>query len=551
MSSWACADATVARAPTETKATSGAAGPSASAAEDFVAWKSHIGVQVASSRVVRATSKGWGRSGTLSDALVTRHGEIEGFTAAIPASASSLFIGFTTLQATLYAASRAHQDDLDFALRVSADGSISYHSKQRAKQFYHAQQMESEAIGSLEKGDVIGMRLSPDKNGFSVFKVERGDAVPTGASRPAGAGRERLLKTFSEVLSFPMKVMVVLGTSGAQIGPVCWLRRPGASGQHASTVASGRANTNLLALPPAPNGDTEAVRVVKGRHAGELLDKGTVDETGNVLLMHESGEGSWAAGVVHMVKPKGTSDDQKLYSAAADLLGPNRHSLGVPGSSQGAAGAVSLLPARAAKVGASVKEAARARAATAAALQPKAASKGERLLPKSARPAPNPACTSARGSDAGVQPSSKRARGVDGSGPSQREHIACAGQGAAGEDAELRLPLTRAAWSMACLARHSPFLTGAQRQAIAQVTELHRAACAFALKAPAAQPPAGPWSGGAAAEDGPGRAEVSLSQIRLLLAAIDQLVPGAAPPRPSGLPRDPEGLEPPPFFMGV
>jgi hypothetical protein len=208
MSGWACADAAAARAPAEIKAASGAAGPSA--AEDFVAWKSHMGVQVASSRVVRATAKGWGRSGTLSDALVTRHGEIEGFTAAIPSSPSSLFIGFTTLQSTLHIATRAHQDDLNFALRISADGSISYHSTQRAKQFYHAQQMESEAIGSLEKRDVIGMRLSPDKNGFSVFKVDRGEALPAAAGRPAAAaagGRERLLKTFSEVLSFPMKVM--------------------------------------------------------------------------------------------------------------------------------------------------------------------------------------------------------------------------------------------------------------------------------------------------------------------------------------------------------
>jgi hypothetical protein len=548
---WACADATVAPAPAEAKTTNGAAGPSSSAAEDYVAWKSHIGVQITSSRVIRATSKGWGRSGTLSDALVTRHGDVEGFTAAIP-TASSLFIGFTTLQATLYAASRAHQDDLDFALRVSADGSISYHSKQRAKQFYHAQQMESEAIGSLEKGDVLGMRLSPDKNGFSVFKVERVDAVLSGAGRPAaaGGGRERMLKTFSEVLSFPMKVMVVLGSSGSQIGPVCWLRRPGAAAKHApqSGAAPARNSTALLPPPlPAPTGESEAVRVVKGRHAGELLDKGTVDETGNVLLMRESGEGSWAAGVVQMVKPKGTAEDQKLYSAAADLLGAARHPLGGAGSSQGAAGALSLLPARAAQVGASVKEAARARAATAAALQPKAVGKGERLLPKSARLTPGPAC--ARGSDAGGQPTAKRSRRGDGSGTSQRDSAAGTGHGASRDDEEPLVPLSRAAWSMACLARYSPFLTDAQRQAIAQVTELHRAVCAVSVEAAAAQPLASRWSGATAEPGGPARAQVRLSHIRLLLAAIDQLVPGAASPRTPSMPTCPLGL--PPFFMGV
>ena len=43
--------------------------------EDFVAWKSTMAVGVAPTRVVTAKGKGWGRSGALSDPLVTRQGD--------------------------------------------------------------------------------------------------------------------------------------------------------------------------------------------------------------------------------------------------------------------------------------------------------------------------------------------------------------------------------------------------------------------------------------------------------------------------------------------
>lgn len=355
----------------------------------------------------------------------------------------------------------------------------------------------------------------------------------------------------------------MFGSSGAQVGPVCWLRRPTVVSKQSSHLNAAPARSGMNLLPPPPIIDAE--RVVKGRHAGELLDRGTVDdETGNVLLMRESGDGSWAAGVVHTVKPTGTSDDQKMCSDAAEFLGGGavKKSLG-GGSAQ--AGALSLLPSRAAKVGATAKEAARARAATAAALQPRAVGKGERLLPKSARSAPASAAAAGRGSEATGQGRSKRARdggGSTASGEPEREVEGGSNtgeghgleRGAGNGNAERRVPLSRAVWAMACLARHSPFLTESQRDAIAEMTELHRAASTRAREAAAAQPPRRAEAGAVADEGGDGeqtgRAEVRLSHVRLLLAAIEQLVPGAAPPRPPRMPRgDVDEWAPPPFFV--
>ena len=121
--------------------------------EDFVAWKSTMAVGVAPTRVVTAKGTGWGRSGALSDPLVTRQGALEGFTVSLRNDkVPSLFIGFTTLQSTLLAAGRAHQDDLDFGIRVSSDGVISYHSKRLAQQYYHATLTEAElAIRTLAR----------------------------------------------------------------------------------------------------------------------------------------------------------------------------------------------------------------------------------------------------------------------------------------------------------------------------------------------------------------------------------------------------------------
>ena len=99
---------------------------------EMCAWKSHIGVALSSDRrIVRATATGWGRSGALTDALLTRTGSTIGFLAALPQNTASLFIGFSNLSGSLYDHSRAHQEDLDFSIRTSSSGELSYQSKVR------------------------------------------------------------------------------------------------------------------------------------------------------------------------------------------------------------------------------------------------------------------------------------------------------------------------------------------------------------------------------------------------------------------------------------
>lgn len=225
------------------------------------AWKSHIGVALSSDRrIVRATATGWGRSGALTDALLTRTGSTIGFLAALPQNTASLFIGFSNLSGSLYDHSRAHQEDLDFSIRTSSSGELSYQSKARMMQYAYSPHLESDTVCEVLKGDVIGMRLTPDRRGIQIVKEEEdttedaaaaaaahdpagtatGEAakggeeagagsseagtVPTGSAPACKRMRLRVLKTIPEVISFPLKVMVVFGGSGNHIGPVRWLR---------------------------------------------------------------------------------------------------------------------------------------------------------------------------------------------------------------------------------------------------------------------------------------------------------------------------------------
>ena len=58
-------------------------------------------------------------------------------------------------------------------------------------------------------------------------------------------------------------------------------------------------------------------KTVKGRHAGQVLDQGTVDANGNVLVLQAAGAGSWAAGIVQRVEGAGVEED--LFAALPEL----------------------------------------------------------------------------------------------------------------------------------------------------------------------------------------------------------------------------------------
>ena len=204
--------------------------PSSSSAEplDLVTWKSTLGVHKASSSgTLKATSKGWGRSGAITDAVLTRHGTVEGFLAVLPNPNTSLFIGFSTMTSgSLTDKGRAHQEDLAFALRLAADGTLSYASAAKMQQFYHSQSMEGDTLTMAEKGDAVGMKFTPDRKGIVILRSPAAMAAaqpPQPADGSGGAARPRpsytVLKTVSEVISFPMRLMVVFGGT-TSIGPI-------------------------------------------------------------------------------------------------------------------------------------------------------------------------------------------------------------------------------------------------------------------------------------------------------------------------------------------
>ena len=230
-------------------------GMAAPPSEEHVTWKSHIGLAISTDRrTLRATAKGWGRSGALTDALLTRQGTLEGFLTALPQPNASLFIGLTNLSGSLYDHSRAHQEDLDFALRVSSSGELSYTSKSRMMQYAYSPHLESDTVCTVEKGDVVGMRLTPDRRGLQIIR-EVVEEAPSGGTASAAAAatsssssdaaaaataataaapvsepspvaspppaspevRILVLKTFPEVLSFPFKIMAVFGGANYQV----------------------------------------------------------------------------------------------------------------------------------------------------------------------------------------------------------------------------------------------------------------------------------------------------------------------------------------------
>ncbi len=282
---------------------------------------------------------------------------------------------------------------------------------------YHSNLSEADVLGEVSKGDAIGLRISADRAGFCVFKIEA-------AADANGKRGERHLKYISCVLSFPIRVMAVFGTSAVGLGPTYWLRTPlGAPAAAPKAAAPAPAAVGVgggWAMPRAADGgpsdsakssggwamlgppDAESSaaegKVVKGRHAGDLLSDGTVDASGNVLLLKTAAEGSWAAGTVQRLKPKAVA---KATGAAAALVTKQAKERARTALMQPAA-----LAARA-------EEAARSRAQLRAALQPKVVAK-ERLVPKG-REAPAPAPSAAPAAAAGPSANSANS-GADADG---------------------------------------------------------------------------------------------------------------------------------------
>ena len=354
---------------------------------DLVAWKSHIGLTKSGDGVLRATAKGWGRSGAITEAVITRSSAEEGFLIALPQPNVSLFIGVSNLSGSLYDSGRAHQEDLEFSLRVSSDGTLSYSSRARLMQYYYAAHLEADVIGTYEKGDVVGMRLDPQRKGFAIVKQE---------ARSEGGTQLRVLRNFSEVLQFPLKLMVVLGGSPMQVGPVTWLK---ASGDARAAAAPERSLKGPAVLPdgaaPAAAGGGGGEKVVKGRHAGDLLTGVFASETGSMLVLEAAEEGSWAAGCVRKVPPSAVAKAKAAVAAASS---------GAGSSSSGGSGAkpkpaAPLLPPPAV---ARAQQQAKARAASQiSALQPRAVARGERLVPRSAAAKAAAAAAGASSSGAG------------------------------------------------------------------------------------------------------------------------------------------------------
>ena len=111
----------------------GAVAACATGAAELIAWKSHLGVSIsADKRLLRSSAKGWGRSGALSEPLLTRQGAVEGFVTTLPQASPTLFIGISNLSGSLRDKGRAHQEDMEHGLRVSSDGLLSYHSQRSA-----------------------------------------------------------------------------------------------------------------------------------------------------------------------------------------------------------------------------------------------------------------------------------------------------------------------------------------------------------------------------------------------------------------------------------
>ena len=443
----------------------------------LIAWKSHVGISIsAEKKCLKATANGWGRSGALSDALLTRQGDVEGFLAELPNTGIPLFIGFSTKPGSLYDKGRAHQEELDFSVRLSADGTLSYQSAAKMQQFYHAQSIEGDAMATVVKGDAIGMRLTPDRNGFVIIRRNASDAAePSTASSAAPAGlRARpytVLKTVKEVISFPMKVMVVFGGAGAQLGPVSWLhgRRVSAQGSRMG-VHDGAATSTSVGAPAA---------VVKGRSAADLLGLEMIMDgnRGGCLLLSAPAEGSWAAGKVQAVSQGSSSS--------------------VPGSRKPVGQVPSgKLPSAISKTDKEAKM-----RAVRAALQPKAVARGARLIPRSSMAR----CRALTSAPARAEVPRVKAEAAEDSGStsiamltegSLSDHGAVPDSDALADESEevdAHVPISELLWTLVRLARHSPFTAKVEYAALRTVAH--------------------------------GQLTITVSQLRNLAAAMQRLMP--------------------------
>ena len=173
----------------------------------------------------------------------------------------------------------------------------------------------------------------------------------------------------------------------------------------------------------------------------------------------------------------------------------------------------------------------------AAKLQPKKVAAGERLLPgtKQQQAAKGEAETAAAGSSGsgamarargGYLPSGEwLTNGISASedGLDSAESASAAqATDVFGIAHEKTVAMTRTIWTQVCLARHSPFLTGEEHRAIREMTEARRSRTAL----------------------------VTSRQLRLLLSAIEQLIPSEAMDNPPPPPLPPSGdARAPPFIL--
>ena len=402
---------------------------------DLGFWRSTLSVQKNfQTGVLKSKSKGWGSAGAISEPILTRHGNNEGFLAVLPNLGSSLFIGFSTMASnSLTDKGRAHQEDLEFSLRLAADGTLSYQSAAKLQQFYHAQSMEGDTLCVPEKGDAVGMKFTPDRKGIVIIRrtakmakeaaaAEGGGggagaaaAAAGGSSGGSGGGVLRagkdytVLKTVSEIISFPMRLMVVFGAT-TQFGPVTWLRGKGSEAVAAASSASlkgppteapttgngngGAGGWAMSSSEPSILGaecdeekkasSSSEQRVVKGRTAADMLPDsgflGVSSSSGVPLVIKEAKAGSWAAGKVSKVK-----------DGAGGGGGGGGSSWGGGG---GGGGSMPMMAEphlvqkqreeRAQAKAAKEEGEAKMRASRALALQPKVVARGARLVPNKA-----------------------------------------------------------------------------------------------------------------------------------------------------------------------
>ena len=200
----------------------------------------------------------------------------------------------------------------------------------------YAEHLASEPLGNIERGDAIGMRLTADRSAIAIFVIEKARtaaaestattavaATAATATTPIPTNKpqlERVLKVCPEVIAFPLKVMLVFGSAPSPIGPLTWLKSAPKLGDDEASARERAVRGRKDGLDNEGEGSVlEHVgpKTVKGRHAGQVLDQGTVDANGNVLVLQAAGAGSWAAGIVQRVEGAGVEED--LFAALPEL----------------------------------------------------------------------------------------------------------------------------------------------------------------------------------------------------------------------------------------